>query len=999
MKRLLLVFLLVGTAMGTVLAQRNISGTITDQETGDPLIGATILVKGTTIGTVSDLDGQYNINVPDGRNTLQFSYTGYAPQETEIGASSIVDVQLGSDIAQLSEVLVVGYNSVKRSDLTSAVSVVDGEQLTAQPIGGIDNLLQGASTGLQVVGQNGRPGGAAFIRIRGVGSVNASNEPLFIIDGVQVTQSDYNALNPNDISKVTVLKDAASTAIYGSRASNGVILITTKKGRRDRKPQISYNFQYGEKQQTDDGMTLMNGNQKLDYEVALGIRSEESAQALRDKLGFLETDWEDVLTRKGLVRTHDLSIAGGSDRANYHFSLGYYGERGITVGSDFERLTGRFNMDFDVTDWLKVGNTFSLSRTDDNELRDVYNVQNPFVAVYTYNPYETEFVLDDNGEQVLDTNGNPVYNRTQQGFSISEALVNNPENKKRANAIGSIYLQATILPKLTFKSQVGGNYQIYRRETYIKPGSILDGYIGDPNAPGIKTDNGSDRFLYNWFNTLSYNFKLGSQHEFNTMVGTEFYMRDLQAYQINGKGFPSANFSTQDNAAEITGGNTSRTQWSLWSQFGEIRYNYDSRYLASFSLRRDGSSRFGASNKYGVFYAGSLAWNLARETFLADSGFDQLKLRLSAGTSGNEPGITNLYWQGNYNFISYNDLTASKPNQLSNATLKWEENFNYSIGLDFGVFNNRLSGSVDYYQRRTSDLLFPEPLSRTTGWTSRLANIGEMLNSGVEFELVGEVVRTPGFNVSLFANFTTNKNEIINLKNGGEDIIDPNSGISLLREGLPVNNFYLNRYAGVDPTNGDALYLDVDGNVTNAYRTSDAVALDGKAPQPKFFGSFGTNVSVKGFDLAVNFYYAGGHYTYNFNENAVLSDGARGRSQHDVRALNYWKNPGDVNVLPRPDINNNVNTSDRFLQKADYLRLRNVNLGYSLPGNVIEKVGFQQVRFFVQGTNLLTFAPHYTGDPEVGVGSVENTYVIPGEISFFNYPQTMGWTMGANLIF
>lgn len=999
MKRLLLIFMLVGTAVGTLLAQRSISGTITDLESGDPLIGATVLVKGTSIGTVSDLDGQFTINVPEGRDILQFSYTGYAPQEIEINASNIIDITLSADIAQLSEVLVVGYNSVKRSDLTSSISVVDGDQLTAQPIGGIDNLLQGASTGLQVVGQNGRPGGAAFIRIRGVGSVNASNEPLFIIDGVQVTQADYNSLNPNDVSKVTVLKDAASTAIYGSRASNGVILITTKKGRRDRKPQISYNFQYGEKQQTDDGFTLMNANQKLDYEVALGIRSEESAQAIRDDLSFLETDWEDILTRKGLVRTHDLSISGGSDRSNYHFSLGSYSERGITVGSAFERLTGRFNMDFDVTDWLKVGNTFSLSRTDDNQLRDVYNVQNPFVAIYTYNPYETEFVLDDEGNRVLDNNGDPVYNRTQQGFSISEALVNNPETKKRANAIGSIYVQASILPKLTFKSQVGGNYQIYRRESYIKPGSILDGYIGDPNAPGIKTDNGSDRFLYNWFNTLSYDFILGGQHEFKALVGTEYYMRDLQSYQINGKGFPSPNFSTQDNAAEITGGNTARTQWSLWSQFGEIRYNYNSRYLASFSLRRDGSSRFGSSSKYGIFYAGSLAWNVASESFFADSGFDQLKLRLSAGTSGNEPGLTNLYWQGNYDFISYNDLTASRPNQLSNATLKWEENVNYSIGIDFGIFNNRLSGSIDYYNRRTSDLLFPEPLSRTTGWTSRLANIGEMLNSGLEFEVVGEVLRSQNVNISLFANFTTNKNEIVNLKNGGEDIIDINSGISLLREGLPVNNFYLNRYAGVDPNNGDALYLDAEGNVTNVYSADDAVALEGKAPQPKYFGSFGTNINIKGFDLTVNFYYAAGHYTYNFNENAVLSDGARGRSQHDVRALDYWKNPGDVNVLPQPSINNNVDVSDRFLQKADYIRLRNVNLGYSLPSSLMNKIKFQQIRLFVQGTNLLTFAPHYTGDPEVGVGSVENTYVIPGEISFFNYPQTMGWTLGANVVF
>lgn len=996
MKKLALVLLLVLSVVSLTLAQRTISGKVVD-ESGESLIGATVLVKGTTTGAVTDIDGNYTIQAPEGRNTLEFSYTGYATQEVEIGSSNVVDVTMSTDIAQLSEVVIVGYNTVKKSDLTSAVTVVDGEQLTAQPIGSIDNLLQGQSSGLQVVAENGRPGGSAYIRIRGQGSVNASNAPLFILDGIQITQNDYNAINPNDIKEVSVLKDAAATAIYGSRASNGVVLITTKKGRRDRKPTISYSFQYGQKERTDDGFTMMSFDQKLDYEVALGRRSAESADALREQKAWIETDWEDVLLRTGEVRSHNLSISGGGENANYHFSLGSYDEQGISIGSDFSRLNGRFNMDFDVTDWLKVGNTLSLSRTEEDELRDRYNVQNPFVALYAYNAYESEFLYDDDGTLRLDENGEPVYNNTHEGFSISEARRNNPEEAVRTNAIGNLYAEASILENLRFKTQAGGNYQIFRRQYYIQPGSILDGYVGDPNAPGIKTDNGSDRFIFNWFNTLSYNFTLGGIHEFSTLAGTEYYKRNFDSYQVDGKGFPSSQFFTQDNAAEITDGNTTRSQWSLWSLFGEVRYNYDSRYLATFSLRRDGSSRFGSDNQYGTFYAGSLAWNIASEDFMANSGiFDQLKLRFSIGTSGNEP--TGLYWQGTYGFGSYTDRTTAIPNQLTNAAIKWEENFNYSAGLDFGILNNRLTGSVDYYNRRTFDLLFNEPLSRTTGWASRLANIGEMLNSGIEVELLADLVRSNNFSLSLFGNLTTNKNEITNLDNGGEDIINT-SGVSLLREGLTANTFYLVRYAGVDPATGKELFLDRNGNVTDVYSGDDAVALEGKAAQPKVFGTVGTNINAFGIDLSASFFYSMGGYSLNFMLRDNLSDGANLADNQDVQALNYWKQPGDTGVLPEPKPNNNTNTSTRYLQKTDYVRLRNVSIGYTLPGSLTQKFYVQNLRVFLQGTNLWTLNPYFRGDPEVGRGSEESNLTTLGEAVLYSYPQTMGWTFGVNVTF
>jgi len=1004
MKKRSLVLMLALFSLGSLMAQRTLSGTIADQN-GEPLIGASVLVKGTTSGTVSDIDGNFELIVPEGANTLVFSYTGFQSQEVDITNSNQVEITLEEGATQLSEVVVTGYSAIKRGDLTSAVSTIESEQIIAQPIASVDQLLQGTATGLQITAQNGRPGGNAFIRIRGTGSVNASNAPLFILDGIQITQTDYNAINPNDIEEISVLKDAAATSIYGSRASNGVVIITTKKGSGARKPRVTFNVQYGQKQVTDDKIDLMNKEQKLQYEVELGVRSEASADEIRNSLANPETNWEDILLRTGTVQSYDLGLSDGGDKSNYYFSLSYYDEEGVSVGSQFDRLTGRFNADFDVTRRFKVGTAITIAHTNEQQLRDRFNVQNPFYARYAYNPYEPEFVLDENGDEVLDENGEPIYNLTRQGFSISEAIRNNPENLTRTKFIGSLYAQYEIIDGLVLKSQVGGNYNIFRREYYIFPESILQQYVGSPTAPGIKTDNGSDRFIYNWTNTLAYNKTINGRHNIGGLLGTEFYYQRFPGYSVSGRGFPSSRISTQDAAAETTNGSTFLQEWAIWSQFAEARYDYNSRYYATLSWRRDGNSRFGAGNKFGNFFAGSLAWNLANENFLAGSIFDQLKLRVSAGTSGNEPD--QLYPVGTYSFArSYADLTAAVPGQLDNFDVRWEQNFNYSVGVDFGLFQNRLSGSFDYYNRNTSDLLFDRPLSLTTGWPSRIANIGEMVNRGIELELRGDVVRSSKVNVTLFGSVTTNQNELLRLDNGGNDIINDVSGISVLREGLAVNTFYLVRYAGVGPQGQPQYFTAPDENgdveITDTWSGDDAVPLEGKTPQPTYFGNFGLNAEFFGFDVGANFYYQGGNYIYNFQRAWLLgNDGFNARINQDVGNFNYWKQPGDENIegiLPAPSLTNDLNDSDRYLERGDFVRLRNVTLGYTLPQSLMEKIRIDRLRVFVQGTNLLTFT-NYNGDPEVGQGVDESNLTLLGEIQLFSYPITQGWTVGLNLAF
>jgi TonB-linked SusC/RagA family outer membrane protein len=980
---------------------RTISGKVTSIEDGSPVPGVNIVVKGTTTGTVTDIDGNYNLAVPEGASILVFSFIGLETQEVEIGSRSVIDLQMVSDISQLSEVVVTGYSSVKKSNLTSAISTVKAEDIQSQPIGGIDNLLQGKSPGVQVVAQNGEPGSQAYIRIRGIGSVNASNEPLFIVDGVQLTSTQYNAINPNDIKEITILKDAASTSIYGARASNGVVLVTTRNGSEADKPTITYKFQYGQKQMIPNNYDMMNKAEKLRYEVEVGIRTQEDADLIANSLANPETDWFDVLLQNGVVQSHDLSFAGNSDKAKYFFSLGTYDEQGLSVGSQFKRLTVRANTEFDLTDYLKFGNALTVTNSKNNLTRDRNNVQNPFNAIYQYNPYEPEFQLDSNGDFILDADGNKQYNLTRNGFSIGEALRNNPEQERYTNVLGNVFVGINPIEGLNIKSTVGINYRIRESESYVYPGSVLDGYVGDVNAPGSKQDDFDQRFQYNWTNTAVYTFSPADGHTIDALIGTEYIQADIRTMDVNSKGFPSKDFVTHDNASEVTFGSTTRDEWSLWSQFASLSYNLNEKYFATASLRRDGSSRFGNNNKFGMFWSTSAGWNMHEEGFLNNVSFiSQLKIRGAVGTSGNLPN--GLYTsRGFYGFGSYNNQVSAVPTQLENKDLKWEENFNYSVGIDFGFIQNRISGSLDYYNKNTKDLLFDAPLSRTVGFNSRLENIGEIVNKGFELDLAGDVVRTKDFNVTLFASLATNDNEVLNLNNGGEDIINANSGLTVLSEGQKINTFYLVQYAGVNPANGEELFYDKEGNLTNVWNGDDAVAMEGFSPLPTYFGSFGLDASWKGIRLNASFYYQGGNYTMNwaFNQNAMNDGASYARNNQRVDAFNYWKKPGDTGVLPKPAVTNNPVDTDRYLQRADFIRLRNVNLSYSFPKPWVEKIWLQDIVIYVQGTNLWTFNKYFDGDPEVGRGSDESSLTEMGEVTLYTYPNSRGFTAGINLTF
>lgn len=992
--------------------EKSITGTVTSAADGLPLPGVNVIVKGTTRGVQTDFDGNYTIKASVGE-TLEFSFVGMKKASAVVGSSNSINIALSEDAQALEEIVVVGFSAKSRDELTSAVSNVTSEDLEKiAPSVSIDNMLQGVASGVQVVAQNGKPGQTAFIRIRGIGSINAGNQPLYIVDGAALNENDVNSINPNDVESVSVLKDAASTSIYGARGGNGVVIITTKRGKKGEDSVFKLSSRVGVSRKVKDNFTMMNAAQKLQYEreLGVGVGAGIASDAEYQKLIGYDHDWKDDLLQDGFQKSINFSASGGEERMNYFFSLGYDEDSGIIRDvKAYDRVTGRLNVDYQAKDWAKIGTSLSFAGSHTNDPRDRNNTQNPFRAIYDYNPYEPFYVKDANGDNVLDANGQPVYNATHAGYPVTAELTQNQIDLYNNRFAGNIYLDLSLSDHLDFKTQGSGTYDEYRRENYLQAGGVLDLIVNGGVPTGTKTDNGSYDFTYTWLNKMTYSNTFGEVHNLEVTALTEYTRNNFRDYYARGNGFIVGGPSVLDVAATPITVGSYRAEYSIFSMAANVDYNYDNRYIVNATVRRDGSSRFGKNSKYGNFYSGSLAWNINNEAFMADSNIiNTLKLRLSAGTSGNDQ-IGRYSSITTYGFGAYNNgSTTILPANFGDASLSWEENFNYGIGVEFGMFNNRLRGLVDYYNRTTSNLLLAEQLSLSTGGRSVTGNLGEMVNKGFEFELAGDIFRTEKFKWTVSANLNLYDNEVTKLVNKDDpttldinesDLFTASNYYTILRVGEEVNTFYVPRYAGVNPANGEALYLDTDGNVTNS-ADGNEVVLSGKSPFADLDGSISTTMQYNGFDLSANFYYKMGNYTYNLPEQNMLSDGDNANDNQRLDAFNYWRNPGDTNVLPRPNSNSNQ-TSTRFLQKGDYIRLRSLQLGYTIPKKFTETMAIQSARIYVSGTNLWTYAPYYKGDPEVGIGSGETqgASVVPGEFALYSYPTTASLSLGVDIQF
>ncbi|NRB62567.1 MAG: SusC/RagA family TonB-linked outer membrane protein [Saprospiraceae bacterium] len=819
MKKLSLVLMLVIASMATLMAQRTIQGTVSD-ENGEALIGATVLVQGTSTGAVTDIDGNYAITLPDGGTVLIFSYTGYASQEVTVGASNVVDINLEPSVEQLQEIIVTGYSEVEAKKLVSSVAVVDEKEISNVALTDVNQIIQGRAAGVLTTAGTGQPGAAIDIRVRGTGSITAGRSPLYVIDGVIVEQGNFTSvggqgsdalanINPNDIANVTVLKDASALALYGSRGANGVVLITTKRGIAG-KSQITAKVQYGLTSPTGaTDFDVMTAEEVLEYERTILTNSGFDADQFRPTSLLDQTfDWVEAAFRTGQTTNLELQARGGNDKTKFFVSGGYFDQQGTLIESAFNRLSLRSNIDHRASDKLSFSLNVNGSYAQNLNATAGNRFASPLLGVFTNSPLNAyPFQEDGSYFTGAEAGWGGVF---PDNFLYSLPL--NSVNTNTLRVITKLQADYNILENLKFTQVANVDFLTTKENRFFDPttndGSDTDGQIDNYFNENISVTSQS---LLKYFTTI------GDKNNIDALAGFEYQEVDRENFLANGTGLASGQLQTLNSAANPQGVGGFRDEYAFVSVLGQLNYNYDDRYFFTSVIRRDGSSRFGANNRFATFGSVGASWLLSEENFLA--GIDilsDLRLRASYGITANA-AIGNfesleLYGFGN----NYQDTPGSSPTQIANPDLTWETSNNMNIGLDFGLLKNRVSGTVEYYRREGVDLLLNVPVSRTSGFNTATRNIGRIENKGIEVTLsLAPVVasRPGGFTWNIDANFSANKNQILELP-GGEDILN---GSQVYSEGRPIRTFFMETWAGVNPADGTPLWDDVDGGTTGSF--------------------------------------------------------------------------------------------------------------------------------------------------------------------------------------
>lgn len=996
MKKLSLVLTLVLFSAMSLLAQRTISGKVVDSD-NELLIGATVLVKGTSVGTVTGVDGSYSINVPEGSTILIFSYTGFITQEVTIGTSNVIDVTMATDVAQLSEVVVTGYGSQSRARVTSSIASVDSKAFDNVSVQGFEGALQGRLPGVTITGNSGTLGSQQAIRVRGVGSINASNQPLFVVDGLILNDGVNGALalggpgtnaliniNPSDIESVDVLKDAAAAAIYGSRGANGVILITTKSGKYNQKPSINLGYYVGWSEPTEQ-FDMLNGQEYAELWNRTRTFLNSSSNQFYDVASQPNTDWFDLVTQKGVVQETNAGISGGTQTTKYFFGGTYRDEDGWVKSTNLKRYSFRANIEQQLGDKWLAGIQLNPTRTVNQRQNEDNNVASPQTYAALFFPNVAAF--DENGNvrggQVATSigrsqfNGTPLANLEGQDITTTTTQI-----------LTNTYLEFRPIPKLKLRTEFG--VQFLQVEDLLKQGSqTTDGFpIGSGTASNEQVLN------YSWTNLATYTDAIG-RSEFDVTLGFTTNRETVTTQTVSGNTFADDRLKTLNSAAAITAGGGTANDVTFVGFLGRLNYALAGKYLLSASARVDGSSRFGANNRYGFFPAVSAGWVLSEEEFLKGSSlFNFLKVRASYGLAGNA-GIGNFDARGLIAFGNdYNAIPGFLFSRLENPNLEWEKSETIDAGVEFGLFKNRLRGSVLYYIRNTRDLLLDVPIPFTTGIVNAILtqNAGEMRNQGVEFQLDFDIFNGP-FTWTLGVNGATVQNEVLKLVDNNADGEDDDifNGQSLIRTGEPVASWFLVEYAGVDPNNGDALFNNLEGVASKTYSLANRVVTGNSIPD--LSGGFTNSFSYKGFDLSVFFQFAVGHQIYR-NEGRFVETNMSATWNQLRSQLNAWtpENP-NTDVPQARGVSNGNQHSTRYLSDADYLRLKNAQLGYTFNNIGKNKM---RIRLFAAGQNLLTFTKFDGLDPEAS-GQAANG-VVAGNL-FFSRPQSKTVTFGFNLGF
>jgi TonB-linked SusC/RagA family outer membrane protein len=995
-KPLILIALFAFMGMQLFAQTKTITGKVTVLADGTSLPGVAVVVKGTTIGTVTDLDGNYSLEVPSDAESLQFMFVGMKTKEAIIGNQTVIDVTMEEDFLNLEEVIVTGYSTVEKNQITGSTVQVTGDVIKDVPVVSVDQTLQGKVAGLTISASSGTPGSIQDIRIRGVGSISAGNDPLIVIDGVPVINdnvsgdgarsslSALSAINSNDIESITVLKDASATSAYGARGSNGVIVITTKKGKRGQtrfNAAVSYGFQ----NKATDGRRVMTAQERMDqyldgvyntYGEANGFTREEAfdwalsngfggAAAYQDWMdaGAVNGDWEKALLNENApVFNANVSASGGDEDQSFYASLGYNSTEATVKGPTFRRINGSINYNRNFGSRVK----FSTTNTVSNTLQDLPILEQ---SAYFQNPHLGKYFMSPL-DQPLNEDGTPNITPSTGMYNWLYLKDNDEVFNNVTRAISNSFLEVEIIEGLRFKTLISLDYSLawfkeYQNRNY-----------GD-SEPENGTSYASDEKNFNYVtqNSLDYDLQL-NEHRIQFKALMEYQKNNRNVLWGYGEDFLADGLTNIASAGANWDASSSFSDWSNLSYLGMINYNYQGKYIADVTYRREGSSRFAADQRFGDFWSVGAAWNIGQEAFLSDVDFiDQFRIRGSYGVSGNsDVGLNQYQALLSYN-ADYAGTGAIYPSEYGNQFLTWEKNRNFDVGIDFAFWSQKIGGSVSYFNKYTFDLLQAVPLTRTSGHNSITQNVGAVLNSGVEFLLKFDIIRTTNFNLNLSANFATLQNEVKELAKdaNGEDI-NIQTGTRKIQVGHPINEWHMRKWAGVNPENGDALwYLNgSDGETTTDYYEAEE-AFQGKSALPTYSGGFGLNFEAYGAFLTANFYFAGGNQIYEdwsfytWHSGRYTTDLYQGVA--DLRTA--WKQPGDVTDVPRQEHNyvgqNASRTSTRFLYDGDYMRLKDLVIGYNLPASVTNKIGFDGIQVYVRGTNIWTWVKddRLKYDPEV----------------------------------
>ena len=1010
-------------------AQKTVSGVVTSSEDKQPLVGVSVVVKGTANGTITDIDGKYSLSVPE-KSTLVFSFVGFTSLEQVFDGSSTLNVELkvGADV--LNEVVVTGYGTQLKRTLTGNIAKIKSKDIQDVPVSSVDQALQGKAAGVQINGGTGKVGQASQIRIRGQSSVSASNEPLFVVDGVPITNNNLSieggATNPltdiniNDIESLEILKDASAAAIYGARGANGVILITTKRGKSG-KTTVSFGAQYGNSKPTRK-VEFLNTQQYIDYYLKAAANSDRidgypasdpdsyttyMESFLKDysldtyKTGKqYDTKWGDLAFQDAPQGQYDLGIQGGSEKTTFYLSGQLFDQKGILVGNGFNRLSGRVNIDHRATDWLKVGFSSNITRSLNNRLSGDRQFDNPMqmVALTPLSPAtnpDTGLPLGSTpDDEDLPYYYNPLVNLGNAAYTMTV-------HRNLSQAYGQVFL----LPGLDFRSEFALDLLNQQEEQYYNSRTARN--TGAPNGYGfsrfVRVEN------YNWDNYLSYNKDLG-KIALNAVVGMGYQQSQTKRLFTEGQDFPSDSYKFIASAARKTDGSSSQTDFRFVSYFGRTNFNIFDGYLVGLSARIDGSSRFGTNSRYGFFPAASIGWVATNESFLKNvKVLSFLKVRASYGRTGNAEVVSGRRDIDNFPQLglftgdaAYAALAGQRPSPLATPDLSWETTNQLDAGIDFGLFKDRITGEIDYYSKNTTGLLLNVNVPGTSGFATQFRNVGKLENKGIELvlntdNLVGDFKWKTSFN------YAANKNKINDLQ--GQIIEGGLSNMSRAVEGQPLGVFFTAEYAGVDPANGDALWYkntkNTDGTfdrtTTNSYSQAQRVVVG--SPLPKWFGNLTNSFSYKGVELRVSFNGTFGNKINWYGVGRFSSANGRYEDNQTVDQLNSWTANNKNTDIPEARLfyNNGAQPSSRFIVDGQFIRLRELTLSYTLPKAVIQKAKMSNCRIYVTALNLATFTKYVGWDPEVNADDVV-TNIAQG-YDFYTAPQPKTVLVGLNVSF